>query len=344
MKRLIAVWATILVVAVVVAIPALAQDIPDATDTPPGKAPGEEQVKSNEPVAPPEVSPSPAAPPETTLPEPPPLEAPYSDVPSSDIPPPPDAPPPNFGEQKASDEGEANEVIEDQGAGSEVVREPGDQEVGRTQDEEIEEQAVEDREVELVGIGKAGIGKAGIGKDEEDEDEKGDPKQETEQDADSGDVDQSVDVINTGDNVNLCLGVLQAANTGNAQNAQGVVQDGSEADEVELEGGSSITITPQLIVDCRQIIYQIVMGQQPGSGSGDRNAVLRGGGNVPGFGQLGIGTNRAALKVAGTSRGAGLSKAAARRSLPRTGGGALLGLGAGVLLVAGGLSVRKIFR
>ncbi|HKZ27236.1 MAG TPA: hypothetical protein VJ086_05005, partial [Rubrobacteraceae bacterium] len=242
------------------------------------------------------------------------------------------------------DEGVANEDVEEQEIGDGPVSEAGDPEVDSRQAEEVEDQAVEDREVELVGIGKAGIGKAGIGKDEEDEDEKGDPKQETEQDADSGDVDQSVDVINTGDNVNLCLGVLQAANTGNAQNAQGVVQDGSEADEVELEGGSSITITPQLIVDCRQIIYQIVMGQQPGSGSGDRNAVLRGGGNVPGFGQLGIGTNRAALKVAGTSRGAGLSKAAARRSLPRTGGGALLGLGAGVLLVAGGLSVRKIFR
>lgn len=339
MKRLIAVWATILVVAVVVAIPALAQDIPDATDTPPGKAPGEEQVKSNEPVAPPEVSPPPAAPPppapslETSPPE-----APTPDALPSYV------PPPGIGEQKAGDE---SEVIEEQGPGSVPARGPGDPEVGSQQAEEIEDQAAEDREVEFAGIGKVGIGKAGLWKDEDEEDEDGkagDPKQETEQDADSGDVDQSVDVINTGDNVNLCLGVLQAANTGNAQNAQGVVQDGSEADEVELEGGSSITITPQLIVDCRQIIYQIVMGQQPGSGSGDRNAVLRGGGNVPGFGQLGIGTNRAALKVAGTSRGAGLSKAAARRSLPRTGGGALLGLGAGVLLVAGGLSVRKIFR
>ena len=338
MKRLIAVWATILVVAVVVAIPALAQDIPDATDTPPGKAPGEEQVKSNEPVAPPDVSPPPAAPPppapslETSPPE-----APTPDALPSYV------PPPGIGEQKAGDE---SEVIEEQGPGSVPARGPGDPEVGSQQAEEIEDQAAEDREVEFAGIGKVGFGKAGLWKDEdeEDEDEKGDPKQETEQDADSGDVDQSVDVINTGDNVNLCLGVLQAANTGNAQNAQGVVQDGSEADEVELEGGSSITITPQLIVDCRQIIYQIVMGQQPGSGSGDRNAVLRGGGNVPGFGQLGIGTNRAALKVAGTSRGAGLSKAAARRPLPRTGGGALLGLGAGVLLVAGGLSVRKIFR
>jgi hypothetical protein len=350
MKRLVVMLATVLTVAVIVVVPALAQDVPVAPDTTASGLPGDGLVKDKGSETLPNVLPPPEAPPPVV----PPLDTTPPDATLLDTPPPdspPDVPslevpPPDIGEQKASDEGEANEVIEDQGAGSEAVREPGDQEVGRKQAEEIEEQAVEDREVELDGIGKAGIGKAGVGKDEDegDEDEKGDPKQETEQDADSGDADQSVDVINTGDNVNLCLGVLQAANTGNAQNAQGVVQDGSEADEVELEGGSSITITPQLIVDCRQIIYQIVMGQQPGSGSGNRNAVLRGGGNVPGFGQLGIGTNRAALKVAGTSRGAGLSKAAARRSLPRTGGGALVGLGAGVLLVAGGLSVRKIFR
>ena len=342
MKRLMVMLATILVVAVVLAIPALAQDVPEIKDTPPGKAPGEEQVKSNEPVAPPEVSPPPAAPP----PPAPSLETSPPEAPTPDALP-SYAPPPNVGEQKAGDE---SEVIEEQGPGSVPARGPGDPEVGSQQAEEIEDQAVEDREVELVGIGKAGIGKAGVGTDEDEEDEDGkagDPKQETEQDADSGDVDQSVDVINTGDNVNLCLGVLQAANTGNAQNAQGIIQDDSEADEVELEGGSSITITPQLIVDCRQIIYQIVTGQQ--LGTGDRDAALsggalRGGGNVPGFGQLALVSNRAALKVAGTSRGAGLSKAAARRSLPRTGGGALLGLGAGVLLVAGGLSVRKIFR
>jgi hypothetical protein len=350
MKRLVVMLATVLTVAVIVVVPALAQDVPVAPDTTASGLPGDGLVKDKGSETLPNVLPPPEAPPPVV----PPLDTTPPDATLLDTPPPdspPDVPslevpPPDIGEQKASDEGEANEVIEDQGAGSEAVREPGDQEVGRKQAEEIEEQAVEDREVELDGIGKAGIGKAGVRKDEDegDEDEKGDPKQETEQDADSGDADQSVDVINTGDNVNLCLGVLQAANTGNAQNAQGVVQDGSEADEVGLEGGSSITITPQLIVDCRQIIYQIVMGQQPGSGSGNRNAVLRGGGNVPGFGQLGIGTNRAALKVAGTSRGAGLSKAAARRSLPRTGGGALVGLGAGVLLVAGGLSVRKIFR
>jgi hypothetical protein len=318
MKKLVTVWATVLAVAVTVAIPALAQGAPEAPDTTVSGAPEGVLVQSKDPDAPSSAPPQDA----------PPLVAPPPDTTLLDTPLPGSPPPPeDIGEQKSRDEGEANDAVEDQEASNEPVRETGDQGVGSSQSKgEIKEQEVEDR-------------KAEAGKD-------GDPKQEAEQDADSGDVDQSVDVVNTGDNVNLCLGVLQAANTGNAHNAQGVVQDDSEADEVELEGGSSLTITPQLIVDCRQIIYQIATGQRPGAGSGDRNALLESaalrGGNVPGLGQLGIGTNGAALKVAGSS-GVGLSKSAARRSLPRTGGGALLGLGAGVLLVAGGLAVRKIF-
>ena len=323
MKKLVTVWATVLAVAVTVAIPALAQSAPDAPDTTVSGAPEGVLVQSKGPdapsSAPPQDAPPPVAPPPNTT---------LLDTPLPGSPPPPE----DIGEQKSRDEGEANDAVEDQEAGNEPVRATGDQGVGSSQSKgEIKEQEVEDRKVR--------IGKARAGKD-------GDPKQEGEQDADSGDVDQSVDVVNTGDNVNLCLGVLQAANTGNAQNAQGVVQDDSEADEVELEGGSSLTITPQLIVDCRQIIYQIATGQRPGAGSGDRNTLLESaalrGGNVPGLGQLGIGTNGAALKVAGSS-GVGLSKSAARRSLPRTGGGALLGLSAGMLLVAGGLAVRKIF-
>src|SRR5215218_5088362 len=292
MKKLVTVWATVLAAAVTVAIPALAQGAPDAPDTTVSGAPEGVLVQSKGPdapsSAPPQDAPPPVAPPpDTTL----------LDTPLPGSPPPPE----DIGEQKSRDEGEANDAVEDQEASNEPVRDTGDQGVGSSQSKgEIKEQEVEGRK---AGIGKAGIGKAGAGKD-------GDPKQEAEQDADSGDVDQSVDVVNTGDNVNLCLGVLQAANTGNAQNAQGVVQDDSEADEVELEGGSSLTITPQLIVDCRQIIYQIATGQRPGAGSGDRNALL---------------------------------ESAALRSLPRTGGGALVGLGAGVLLVAGGLAVRKIF-
>jgi hypothetical protein len=322
MKKLVTVWATVLAAAMTVAIPALAQGAPDAPDTTVSGAPEGVLVQSKGPDAPSSAPPQDAPPPVAPLPD-----TTLLDTPLPGSPPPPE----DIGEQKSRDEGEANDAVEDQEAGNEPVRETDDQRVGSSQSKgEIKEQEVEDRKVR--------IGKAGAGKD-------GDPKQEGEQDADSGDVDQSVDVVNTGDNVNLCLGVLQTANTGNAQNAQGVVQDDSEADEVELEGGS-LTITPQLIVDCRQIIYQIATGQRPGAGSGDRNTLLESaalrGGNVPGLGQLGIGTNGAALKVAGSS-GVGLSKSAARTSLPRTGGGALLGLSAGMLLVAGGLAVRKIF-
>ena len=229
MKRLIVGWATVLTVAVIVAIPALAQGVPGDPDTPPSKTADGALVQSKGPEAPSDVPPPPEAPlPETTPTDALPSETPLSDGRSSDVPPPPDAPPTYVGEQKAGDEGVANEAIEEQEIGNGLVREAGDPEVGSRQAErEVEDQTVEDREVELAGIGKAWIGKAGHEKD-------GDPKQETEQDADSGGVDQSVDVVNTGDNVNLCLGVLQAANTGNAQNAQGVVQDSSEPDEIEF--------------------------------------------------------------------------------------------------------------
>src|SRR5918998_1664584 len=43
-------------------------------------------------------------------------------------------------------------------------------------------------------------------------------EQSFEQQAESGDVDQSFDVSNTGDNSNQCAGIQGVANTGNAQN------------------------------------------------------------------------------------------------------------------------------
>jgi hypothetical protein len=327
MKSLTVMLATVLAVAVIVVVPALAQDAPNVQDTQVSGVPGDGLVKGEEP------------PPTLPPPAPPPSDTPLPDTP-------PAAPLLDIGE-KTGERDSVYRGVEDRKANSDPVQEPDVQEVGRNQTrQEVEEQEIEDREIGISGIGKAGLGKAGVGKDEEDKEDEdgkaGDPKQETKQDADSGDVDQSVDVINTGDNVNLCLGVLQAANTGNAQNAGGLVQDDSEADEIELEGGSRITLTPQLIVDCRQIIYQIITGQR---NAGDNVAGVRSARNLPGLGQLNLGLNRAALKSVGTSN-LGLSKAAAprSRSLPRTGGGALLGLGAGVVLISGGLLVRRIFQ
>ena len=66
-----------------------------------------------------------------------------------------------------------------------------------------------------------------------------------EQDADSGDIDQSVDVSGGGDNSNQTVGLQEVANTGNAQNQIGITQIGSEADDFDFEdSGSSIEVSP----------------------------------------------------------------------------------------------------
>ena len=49
--------------------------------------------------------------------------------------------------------------------------------------------------------------------------------QETEQEAESGDIDQSFDVSQTGDNSNQTVGIQGVANTGNVQNAIGIGDD-----------------------------------------------------------------------------------------------------------------------
>jgi len=193
----------------------------------------------------------------------------------------------------------------------------------------------------------------GKGKDDDDEDS---VEQSQEQDANSGDANQSADVINTGDNVNQCVGILQVANTGNAQNATGVTQYGSEADKIELEDGSRITLTPQLVVDCRQIILQIVKGEranetkvsnaklrealQPRS-SGAAQAARSGAGVIVPSSRSGV---MSVPKVLSASS-AGQPKSAAK-TLPRTGGSyaTLLGLSGGVVLVGGGLLIRRISR
>src|ERR687890_947187 len=69
--------------------------------------------------------------------------------------------------------------------------------------------------------------------------------QDVEQEAESGDIDQSFDVSGTGDNSNQTAGTQGVANTGNAQNQIGVFQIGSEADDFEFDDvGSSIEVSP----------------------------------------------------------------------------------------------------
>src|ERR671921_1374365 len=81
--------------------------------------------------------------------------------------------------------------------------------------------------------------------------------QDFQQQAESGDVNQSFNVSNRGDNSNQCAGIQGVANTGNAQNQVGVIQYGSEADDFDFEEvGSTITVSPSNSTLCEQRVDQ----------------------------------------------------------------------------------------
>jgi hypothetical protein len=81
--------------------------------------------------------------------------------------------------------------------------------------------------------------------------------QDVEQEAESGDVDQSFDVSQTGNNSNQTVSTQGIANTGNAQNVIDVVQVGGDADDFEFDDvGSSITVSPSSTTDSVQRVDQ----------------------------------------------------------------------------------------
>jgi hypothetical protein len=81
--------------------------------------------------------------------------------------------------------------------------------------------------------------------------------QESEQDTESGDVDQSFDVSSTGDNSNQCANIQGVANTGNTQNQLDLIQYGSEADDFEFdEVGSTLTVSPVNTATCDSQVNQ----------------------------------------------------------------------------------------
>ena len=77
----------------------------------------------------------------------------------------------------------------------------------------------------------------------------------SEEDVESGDVEPTVEITNTGNNANICGTVLQSANSGNVQNQQGVTQYETEVDDIEFEG-SSIVFEVAAEGECVQTIEQ----------------------------------------------------------------------------------------
>ena len=165
-------------------------------------------------------------------------------------------------------------------------------------------------------------------------------EQEDEQEGESGEVDQSFDVSSSGGSANQCAEILAAAQSGNAQNIQELIQTDSDADDFEFEdGGTSIEVSPELTEECEQTINQAA------SAAGKAEEKKAAPAPAP------------ALKPApapasapkGEAKEEEEKKAEARKEerkeLPKTGGSGvapLFTLGIGASLVVGGFLVRRI--
>jgi hypothetical protein len=81
--------------------------------------------------------------------------------------------------------------------------------------------------------------------------------EESEQDTDSGDVNQTFDVSGSGSNGNQCAGIVGNANTGNSQNQIDLIQYASDADDFEFDDtGSKLDVTGTGTTTCDQTVNQ----------------------------------------------------------------------------------------
>ncbi len=159
----------------------------------------------------------------------------------------------------------------------------------------------------------------------------------SEEDVESGDVEPAFEVANKGNNANICPTGHQSAQSGNVQNEQGVSQyQVPEADDIGF-GGSNITIASESAGECVQTIEQAAAAAAP---KGEAKA------EAP-KAEAKAGKAEAKAEAGKAEAKAGKAEAKAKE-LPKTGGVAgaasLVGLGAGALLVAGGLIARRIIR
>ena len=93
--------------------------------------------------------------------------------------------------------------------------------------------------------------------------------QESEQETESGEVDQSFEVAGSGDNSNQCANIQGVGQTGNVQNQIDLIQYGSEADDFEFdEVGSTITTSPVNTATCDQQVNQAASASGGGPDTG----------------------------------------------------------------------------
>src|SRR5215208_4028736 len=91
--------------------------------------------------------------------------------------------------------------------------------------------------------------------------------QTSDQQAESGDVDQSFLVTGGGANSNQCVGAQGVANTGNAQIELNILNVGGEIDDFELEDlESSLIVDPTNTTTCDQQVNQSATAYGGGGG------------------------------------------------------------------------------
>jgi LPXTG-motif cell wall-anchored protein len=161
--------------------------------------------------------------------------------------------------------------------------------------------------------------------------------QENDQEGESGEVDQSFTVTGSGDSANQCAALLGGAQSGNSQNQIDVVEDTSTADDFEFdETGSGVTLSPELAEECEQVINQAAA-----SATAPKAAP------APAPKTEAKAEEKEAEEKKAEEKKAEEKKVEEKKELPKTGGSgtaSLLALGTGVLLAAGGLLARRIFR
>src|SRR5918997_2172066 len=88
--------------------------------------------------------------------------------------------------------------------------------------------------------------------------------QDTEQEGESGDFDQSIEVKGGGSNSNQCVGIQGVGNTGNSQNVIDVIAYEAVADDFEFdEVGSDITVGGSNETRCDQQVNQAASASGP---------------------------------------------------------------------------------
>ena len=165
-------------------------------------------------------------------------------------------------------------------------------------------------------------------------------ERETEQDVESGEVDQSFSVTGSS-NSSQCAPIQAAAQTGNTQDLVGVVNSARErgGDVTFEDGGSSVTMSPELATECIQEINQAASA----SGGAEKKvtpppAPVPPPAPAPKAAPAPVPTPAPAPAPA--------VKAAESKSLPQSGGNLtpIFALGVGVLLVAGGIVARRVIK